>query len=269
MRSFAVMRKVLITEFQFQTLKRVDVLIGFLFLWVPIVLNVFLWQSVYELDPGANMKLGYSLYQLTSYFIIVLICERLLSTHIHSTLNQQILDSSLNPFLLRPSSHFLFHFMRHVGEKSSRFIYFVLPGIILYIVFRNSLIVPSLQDGLYFVITICFSFMINFLLYYALGMLGFWFGKAGQIMTFITGFIMLFDGSKFPVDFMPTWLVQFVSYLPFQYIYYFPAKVLIGTETTNSFLSGLLVQAIWVVILGVICNFCWRKGLSRYGAFGG
>ncbi|MFF2908913.1 ABC transporter permease [Paenibacillus sp. NPDC057934] len=269
MQGITIVKRIFLTEIQYQAMRRIDVIIGFLFLWLPILLNVFLWKAVYGMDPGADAQLGYSLDQITTYFVVVLICNRLVGTNINTTMNQQILDGSLNQFLLKPSSHFTFHIVKHIGHKSAELIYMLIPGCVLFFIFQNSLLVPKWEDFLLFVLAILLGFCIHFLMYYALGMLGFWFGRAGQIMTFIVSIISLLDGSKFPTDFLPKWLNGIFLYFPFQYIFYFPIRIFLGSESMASILRGLTLQGIWVFAIGAICIVAWRKGIARFGAFGG
>ena len=60
-----------------------------------------------------------------------------------------------------------------------------------------------------------------------------------------------------------------ILFLPFQYLAYFPAKVLLGQLTPGELFQGLAVQVLWVIGLFFLARFLFSRGVRRYSAFGG
>jgi ABC-2 type transport system permease protein len=50
---------------------------------------------------------------------------------------------------------------------------------------------------------------------------------------------------------------------------YFPISVFMGQVRGPRLLEGLAIQFVWVLLMGLIANTLWRRGLSRYQAVGG
>ncbi|MCX7570225.1 ABC-2 family transporter protein [Tumebacillus sp. DT12] len=269
MMGVSTIRRIFTTELQQQAVRKVDVIIGFFFLWVPILLHIFLWQAVYDINGNAGSQLGYTLPQMITYFVLTLMCQRLVGVQIHRLLNHQIIQGDLNRFMVQPLSHLGFHYTRNAAEKFSQFTYLLVPAAVLLLVFRENIVTPTVVNAALFALALLLSIALNFLIYYALGLLGFWFGRANQIMMFATALISLIDGSRFPLSLLPTVIQEVSWYLPFQYIFYFPIRIFIGAETPETIRNGLLIETVWIVIFYVLVRIFWSRGLKRFGAFGG
>ena len=65
------------------------------------------------------------------------------------------------------------------------------------------------------------------------------------------------------------WMVMVLKWLPFQYLAYFPAMVILGKVPPGELWSGLGWQAAWVILM--MASACWlyRRGLRHYSAYGG
>ena len=57
--------------------------------------------------------------------------------------------------------------------------------------------------------------------------------------------------------------------LPFKYLAYFPAAVMLGRYSHEALATELLIAAAWVVVLIVANRMAFERGVRRYGAFGG
>jgi ABC-2 type transport system permease protein len=79
------------------------------------------------------------------------------------------------------------------------------------------------------------------------------------------------SGHMVPLDLLPDGLRRLLECLPFQYMAYFPAKVLLGTSdmTTAKLVTGLGIQSAWVALFLLLSRILYRRGLRRYSAFGG
>ena len=59
-----------------------------------------------------------------------------------------------------------------------------------------------------------------------------------------------------------------VKSLPFQYLAYFPAAVLVGKIQGAAIWNGLLIELVWAVAFIVLARTLWRLGLRRYESVG-
>jgi ABC-2 type transport system permease protein len=73
-----------------------------------------------------------------------------------------------------------------------------------------------------------------------------------------------------PLDWLPESISQPVQYLPFKYLAYFPAAIMLGRYQTHAALGReLLIEVAWVVGLFAANRIAFARGVRRYGAFGG
>ena len=264
-----VMRHVFALALQEEAVRRLDILIGSLVLWVPILFHVLLWSAIYEASPNANVQLGYTQAQTVTYFVMALLSVRIVMTNIYQVLNQQILDGDMNRFLLQPVSHFGYHLMRYLAQSATKAAYMLIPVTVLAVVFSNNLIRPHFLEAALALTALLLGLLLNFIICYGFGLLGFWFGRAEQLTYVLVTLTRLLDGSLFPIDFLPPALAQVLHFFPFQYIIYFPVRLFIGAESAQSTATGFALQGAWILVTVLVVRLAWRRGTKRYGAFGG
>ena len=81
--------------------------------------------------------------------------------------------------------------------------------------------------------------------------------------------VTVLGGQVFPLDLMPPAIFNASRFLPFFYQMYFPAAILTGRVGLPMALQGLGLQFAWVVVLLLVAEYLWRRGLRRYTAVGG
>ena len=68
---------------------------------------------------------------------------------------------------------------------------------------------------------------------------------------------------------MPETLKTIVSYTPFQSIYFTPINIYLGELDGASIVNSMLVQIMWILILGAIAGIMWNKGTKKLVVQGG
>jgi ABC-2 type transport system permease protein len=100
-------------------------------------------------------------------------------------------------------------------------------------------------------------------------MIGFWFLEISSLMYVINTVNFFVSGQMFPLDLLPPWLAVPLKALPFQYLAYFPAAVLVGKVQGTAIWQGLLAEIAWAAAFVLLARALFRIGLRRYSAFGG
>ena len=113
------------------------------------------------------------------------------------------------------------------------------------------------------------SAMIQFTIAYCFGLLTFWFLEIQSFIILSLAIETMLGGQIFPLDLMPTWLFEISKYLPYYYQMYFPAAIITGRIDQAGALVGLVIQAIWVLLLLGLAQLLWSRGLRRHTAVGG
>ncbi len=79
------------------------------------------------------------------------------------------------------------------------------------------------------------------------------------------------SGHMIPLDWLGPF-GQWVEYLPFKYLAYMPAAIMLGKDgyRLGDGLEGeLVIQVVWIVGLLALNRIAFARGVRRYGAFGG
>jgi ABC-2 type transport system permease protein len=81
-------------------------------------------------------------------------------------------------------------------------------------------------------------------------------------------FVLILGGVLIPLDFFPDWLGNLAKSLPFAYATYGPARLFVSPDLTR-FATLVLGQIIWLVVLGTMLAFVYRRGERRLTINGG
>ena len=89
-----------------------------------------------------------------------------------------------------------------------------------------------------------------------------------SIRSFFVKQIGLFSGGLFPLDVLPKSIFSFLTFLPFSYLTYFPARIYLGKVSVPDLLLGFIILLLWIVIFYIIVQIVWLRGLKAYTAQG-
>jgi len=119
-----------------------------------------------------------------------------------------------------------------------------------------------------FLIMIALSFWVYYFLKLIVGFMAFWFTEIWWLIGTLEVMNLLFSGFMIPVDLMPSTFQKISAWLPFQYLVYFPTKVLLGEFEPNQILKAITIQLFWLVIITCLARWVWRRGVKSYTAYG-
>ena len=124
-------------------------------------------------------------------------------------------------------------------------------------------------EWLALVASLALAFLIGFLLDSLIGLMAFWLLEVGSISFICMMLTYFLSGHMLPLDWLPGMLGIVVMYLPFQYLAFFPAAVVLGKYSTLELARHLVVATGWVLALWLLNRLVFAWGLRRYGAYGG
>ena len=81
-------------------------------------------------------------------------------------------------------------------------------------------------------------------------------------------FIFILGGFLIPLDFYPGWLQVIARALPFSAMIYGPSKLFVA-PTPGLLANVMLMQALWILALGTILVFSYRRGVAYLTVNGG
>jgi ABC-2 type transport system permease protein len=120
-----------------------------------------------------------------------------------------------------------------------------------------------------FFVSIWGAYLIRTMFQSTLGMLCFWTTRGAAIFDLWMMIELLLSGRLVPMPLMPDWVQELAKFLPFQWTFYFPINALVGDDSTQQLLLGLLAQAFWIAAGLGLFLVAWRYAIRRFSAVGG
>jgi len=260
----AIYRYMFIRSLQFRTELVIYVLLDIL----PFFVLFFVWQAAFSGKTEIN---SFTLPQITQYYFLVMIIERVTSTYFENWRATEIREGKIDYFLTRPFSYINDVFSKDVGGKLVS-LAISLPGLAVAF-FLISLVLPvaplsvaphQIFIFIFFMIT---GYLIQFMIALWIVLLTFWFEGSSGLEHFKWISVSLFSGAMIPTTFMPTWIQSVYQFLPLKYIFAVPITYLQGTLSLT---PGMFLElAIALLCMFGITRVFWHYALYQYSSAGG
>ncbi|QUH19299.1 ABC transporter permease [Alkaliphilus sp. B6464] len=245
---------------------KVNIISQIIFGSVPLLINIFLWKSIFFYRNGHSIG-NYDYNNIVSYFILVYFIQQMTESRSLSVeLGDDIQSGNLNSQLLKPISFVKMKFLYFFSKKISFSLLRLIPVILFFIISRLKLEINS-RNLLLFIVAFIMAIIIQFIMGFILGVITFWFEENTAILDFFRNIALLLSGAIVPLSFFPNLFFRIVSFLPFQLTLYFPIEILLNNLDLMAIRNGLLLQLLWVIIIGVLAIFLWRKGRKKYSGY--
>ncbi len=249
---------------------RADFWMGLASAAFPIIIQIFMWQALYQ-GSGGGALFGREYHQMLAYSVSAAILWRLLRTGFEYDINEDIKNGGLSKYVIRPVGYLPYRLSCFLGQK----IGVLLGGLILMalaitgvgLYFHAS---PVQASGvLLFLPTLLGALILNFLIFFCVGMWAFWLSEIGFLFEAVRIVIVVLSGGIFPLEIFGDTVCGLLKFLPFAYAVGFPVDVLIGTVTGSAVFVGLASQMVWILLMTMISVFLWNMGSKKFLAAGG
>lgn len=249
---------------------RADFFVTTLFRFLPLLASLLLWEAVYD-SSGKQALEGYTRSDMIGYLLLVQISRMFSSMPgLAGGVARDIREGSLKKYLLQPIDMIAYMLSYRIAHKISYIIAVALPYGLLFFLCRDYLPPwPDLTTLLAYLAALLLAFLVGFFFEMMIGMIGFWFLEVTSFLYVINTLNFFLSGHMFPIDLLPPFWRIVLKNLPFQYLAYFPATVLLGKVEGADLAYGLLVELAWAVVFCVMARWLYRTGLRRYSAYGG
>ena len=249
---------------------RADFWMGMASAAFPILIQVFMWQALYG-GSGGGALFGRSYAQMLVYSVSASILWRLLKTGFEYEINEDIKNGGLSKYVVRPIQYLPYRLSCFLGQK----IAVLLSGLALMAValtcvglYFHTVPIPW-QGVLWFLPTLLGALVLNFLIFFCVGMWAFWMSEIGFLFEAVRIVIVVLSGGIFPLEIFGPGVCAALKLLPFSYAVGFPVDVLVGSITGTAVLTGLLAQLGWIGLMVLISRGLWNVGAKKYLAAGG
>ncbi len=257
-------------DFAFATLVR----------FLPIVTQVFLWTAVFGGDTSKQLN-GYRLHNMVAYALLVMVGRAFSSMPgLAGGIARDVRDGTIKKFLTQPVDMLAYLFWARVAHKLVYYFVATAPFALVFYLCRGFFDdTPDLVTIVAFVTSLIIAFLVGFLMETLIGLISFWFLEVSSLIFIFMMVNYFLSGHMVPLDWLPSlfreWprveiaVKQGMMILPFPYLAYFPAAVMLGKHSGTEMWVHLGIGAVWVVLLFAANRVVFARGVRHYSAFGG
>lgn len=248
-------------SFQTSLAYRADIFLMLFFEAFILLFLIYLWFSVYN---QGNQIGDYSLKGLIFYYVFInFIMSTIGAWSVSDQMGGIIGSGEISSYLTKPISLRLDMFFDNLGGLMQRLLVHAVIALVIILIFK-----PAIGSSFfYFAISLAIAAVINFLIFYIVGLTTFFFGVNFGFAFFIFGFSNFFSGTLIPLDILPKIFMIISNYLPFKFLAFIPASLLSGKiEWSNLY---LIEGIIWILFLYLFSNILYKYGLRKHESYGG
>lgn len=227
----------------------------------------FLWTAIFEFTEAERIG-GFTFEGMVLYYVLAILLGRLVRGQERGMgVAQDIYDGSLTKYLLYPTDYFGFKYAEHLGD--------LVPGSVQVLLFGAlTLTFVDLPGDLSvtpitILMTAAVVAMANLLMYlmrFCINMVAFWADNVWSLSTMLRFTSELLGGLMLPLSLFPGWAQEGLAWTPFPYLFWFPVMTVLGEVGLGEWAWGLIVMAIWtVLVIGIALAIWWRGRLSYTG----
>jgi ABC-2 type transport system permease protein len=246
-------------DFAFATLVR----------FLPIVTQIFLWRAIFAGRPSDPIN-GYTFANMVAYYLLAMVGRAFSSMPgLASGIARDVRDGTIKKYLTQPIDMLGYLFWHRVAHKLVYYFVATGPFVLVFWLCREYFAGwPEPRVLAAFAISLFLGFLVGFLLESLIGLVAFWFLEVSSLLFIYMMLNYFLSGHMIPLD----WLGEFgewIQYLPFQYLAYFPAAIMLGKVPAEELPVRLGIEVAWIVALLAANRVAFARGVRRYGAFGG
>jgi ABC-2 type transport system permease protein len=239
--------------------------------FLPMVTTILLWEAIYAAAESDTVA-GFTRRQMIAYLLLVHVSRMFSSMPgLAPGIARDIREGTLKKYLVQPLDMIGYLLCYRLAHKAVYILTVILPYGLLFFLCRDYLAVvrPDAPTVAAYVAALLLGFVVGFFFETCLGMVGFWLLEVSSLLYVVMTINFFVSGHMFPIDLLPSPWPDLLRALPFHYLAYFPAAVLLGKVQGADLAWGLAIEVAWAVALVLLSRWLYNRGLRRYSAYGG
>jgi ABC-2 type transport system permease protein len=238
-------------------------LFGLLLYTLFIFVLFSVWKAVYSGGEIEGFSLGQMIWYVCFTEFIVFGCR----TGVFNQLNEEVKNGDIAYQLNKPYNYVFYKFANAFGETAINSIVYLAAALILGLLFAGPLTTFKLWMLPPVALSILLGMILNFFTMTALGLTAF-FIEENTAFYLLWQKLVFMLGMFLPLEFLPGWLQGIARWLPFPYIAWAPARLLVNFSWQH-FLTAVPVQAAYCLVFMGVSWLIYRKGVKGINAHGG
>lgn len=229
------------------------------------VIYLVVWSSVAS-QQGGSVN-GYTPGSLAAYYIVWTLVRNMNIVFTPYGWEGRIQRGDLGRELLRPIHPINNDVAYFAGWKIVVILLWLPLAGILALIFKPTLH-PSLLQVLVFFFAIWGAYLIRTMIYAVMGMISFWTTRVAALFELVFALELILSGRLVPMPLMPVWVQRLAWWFPFQWTFFFPINALTGNPSPMELITGLGMQAAWILGGVLLVRLVWRFGIRRFSSVG-
>lgn len=228
-----------------------------------------LWDAMFR-ESGGDLVGGYTFDQMLLYYIVAILLGKLVrGRERESDLATEIYDGGYTRYVIYPVPFFGYKYAQHLGGLVPALLQVALFGAVAGLVIDTKALatISSLSIG-GSLVAVLLANLLHFLIKAPVQGVAFWADNVWSLDVMMRFIINLLGGALLPLDLYPEWAQQILRWLPFQYLTFFPVKVLLGQVSSAEFLLGISIATGWCVLFSGLVRLIWKRGNLQYTGVG-
>ncbi len=231
-----------------------------IFMWV----FAQLWRVTYQ-SVGREVISGLT-YQETLWYLMLAETIVLSKPRLSTTIAEAVKDGSVVYLLNKPYNFLLYQISIGLGDSVMQMVFNALTGgAIVWLLVGPP---PALWGWPLVLVAVIAAWLIDFCIAAIIGLAAFVTEEVSAFEWIYQKIMFILGGLLIPLDFYPDWLRTIALSLPFAYTIYGPARLFVDPSLTR-FAMLLVGQVAWLVVLGGLLTFLYRKGVTWLTINGG
>jgi viologen exporter family transport system permease protein len=238
---------------------------------ILVQLSVF-WFLTYAMFSASGQPTlgGYTERGMILYYVFVTLTGRIVhSNDLDMGISQDIYEGSLTRYLIYPVSYRAVKYAEQLGAIAPQLIQLTLFGFLapLVVGIPDEVVITPASVAMA-LIALALANLLHYLLVIPIQAVAFWADNVWSLVI-AKGLIFSFLGGMIaPISLFPEWAQSLLVWLPFPYLYSFPARTLMGRVSFADWAIGLLVAAAWCLVAAALGRWIWRRGELEYTGVG-
>ncbi|HJL19539.1 MAG TPA: ABC-2 family transporter protein [Sandaracinaceae bacterium LLY-WYZ-13_1] len=243
---------------------RAEMLVWVLTTTMPLIM-LPLWHAVAEEAPIR----GFGQARFTAYFLAAFVVRQVVGAWASWTINYEVRTGALNARLLRPIHPVWAYATEAVASIPMRAALALPVGIAAFVITGGSHVADTPWAWAMIPLALAGAWGITFGAHVVVGAMSLWMHQSIKVMDVWSAGFFVFSGYLVPVALFPEWLRWLPAWMPFVYQLGFPVDLMTGALSFEEAARQLALQWAWVAVITLLASVLWKRGLRRYGAFGG
>ncbi len=221
------------------------------YLPLQMMMYVFLWLAISE---NASIDMNYIFFY---YLYATLLSYAFPFIHISRDIQEDVISGRIVNFLVRPIRYSTPIISKYTAWLICYSIVYI-PVIFLSVIFYKISILCLLK----FLALVMLGSVIEFLLWYNVGLLSLKTEKIRGVIIAVSAFRQFASGALIPLSFFSSKIQSVLNLLPFRLYIFTPINTLLHNPSNENFYTILLLCFFWLAVLSVFSIFQWNKGMQ-------